>query len=128
MLVEDETGVRELASEFLKAGGYTVLEAQNGDEALKCAMNCGETIQLLLTDMVMPRMSGIELASRLAKWKPELRVIFMTGYSEFSERNNETVPSEGALLQKPFSRATLLGKVREVLGATPCKHPSVTEV
>jgi signal transduction histidine kinase/CheY-like chemotaxis protein len=127
LLVEDETGVRELASEFLKAGGYTVLEARDGDEALKCAMNCRETIHLLLTDMVMPRMSGGQLAERLVRWKPELHVIFMTGYSEFSGKNNETMPGEGNLLQKPFSRATLLEKVREVLGTTPCKHPSGTK-
>jgi len=121
LVVEDETGVRELASEFLRAGGYTILEAKDGKEALEVlASNNGE-IQLLLTDMVMPRMSGAELAKSLWKARPELRVIFMTGYAEFSGVSGETTAGAASVMQKPFSRDTLLEKVREVLSATPCK-------
>ena len=128
LLVEDEIGVRELASEFLRAGGYTVLEAKEGlDAQAMFASHIGE-IQLVLTDMVMPRMSGTELAKNLRKSRPELRVIFMTGYAEFSDKNGEAVVSEANVLQKPFSRATLLEKVREALKAAPYDHPGETKV
>jgi CheY-like chemotaxis protein len=127
LVVEDETGVRELASEFLKAGGYTVLEARDGGEGLNMATAYTGTIHLLLTDMVMPCMSGTELAAQLSGARAGLRVIFMTGYSEFSWKNLESMPGEASLLQKPFSRLTLLERVRQALGATPSKHPSGTK-
>lgn len=119
LLVEDETGVRELASEFLKAGGYTVLEGKDGAEALRIAASYGSTIHLLLTDMVMPRMSGTELAEKLWALRPDLRVVFMTGYAEFSGKNVEIVSAATSVMQKPFSRSTLLEKVREVVSAAP---------
>jgi signal transduction histidine kinase len=128
LVVEDETAVRELASEFLKAGGYKVLEARDGTEGLKFAMSYQDNIHLLLTDMVMPRMSGADLAQKLRSLRPEVRVIFMSGYSEFSGKNLERMSDEANALQKPFSRSTLLAKVREVLGAAPCKHPNGTGV
>lgn len=127
LVVEDETGVRELSSEFLQSGGYTVLSARDGSEALKIAMNSSGKIHLLLTDMVMPHMSGTELAAKLLDAKPELCVIFMTGYSEFSGKNLDSIPGGASLLQKPFSRSTLLERVREVLGAAPGKYPSETK-
>lgn len=123
LLVEDETGVRELASQFLKAGGYTVLEAGDGAEAMHCVSNHAGAIDLLLTDMVMPRMSGAELAEKLWGLRPGLRVIFMTGYSEFSAKDGERLSAEAAVLQKPFSRLSLLEKVREVISAAHCKQP-----
>jgi signal transduction histidine kinase/CheY-like chemotaxis protein len=128
LVVEDETGVRELACEFLKAGGYTILEAKEGAEGLSVAGGYGKEIQLLLTDMVMPRMSGAELAEKLRKKMPELRVIYMTGYAEFSGKNGEPFLEDAQVLQKPFSRATLLNKVREVLSAAPCKPNGGTKV
>ena len=128
LLVEDETGVRELASEFLKAGGYTVLEARDGTEALACVTNYSCTIDLLLTDMVRPRMSGAELAEKLWSIRPDLRVIFMTGYAEFSAKNGETMATDASVLQKPFSRRTLLERVREVISATNCKQPDRSKV
>lgn len=124
LLVEDETGVRELASEFLRAGGYKVLESNDGAEALTCANNYPDAIHLLLTDMVMPRMSGAELVEKLSNSRPELPVVFMTGYAEFSEKNGQKLTSETNLLQKPFSRMTLLEKVREALSAAHSKHAS----
>jgi signal transduction histidine kinase/ActR/RegA family two-component response regulator len=128
LLVEDETGVRELASELLRSGGYTVLEARDGTEAVKCATNHSATIDLLLTDMVMPRMSGSELAEKLWSNKPDLRVIFMTGYAEFPARGAENISTEAAMLQKPFSRLTLLEKVREVLSTANRKQPDRSKV
>jgi len=117
-----------LASEFLKAGGYTVLEARDGTEALACVTNYSCTIDLLLTDMVMPRMSGAELAEKLWSIRPDLRVIFMTGYAEFSAKNGETMATDASVLQKPFSRRTLLERVREVISATNCKQPDRSKV
>lgn len=121
LLVEDETGVRELASEFLRAGGYEILEASDGEEALTCAVNHPGRIHLLLTDMVMPRISGMELAEQLRNSRPDVPVIFMTGYTEFAGKNNLKLSDEMKVLQKPFSRSILLERVREVLDAASCK-------
>src|SRR5207302_6652296 len=128
LLVEDETAVRELASEFLKSSGYKVLEAQDGAEGLRFAMNYPDQIHLLLTDMVMPRMNGVDLAEKLRRLRPNLRVILMTGYTEFSEKKGEKMAHGASVLQKPFSRLTLLEEVRQVLGVSPGKQPSETKV
>jgi CheY-like chemotaxis protein len=119
LLVEDETGVRELACEFLRAGGYVVLEASDGEAALRIATNHRETIDLLLTDMVMPRMNGRDLAQKMREIRPDICVVFMTGYSEFPDKSGEKPSGDASILQKPFSRSTLLEKVREVVSATP---------
>jgi len=126
LLVEDETGVRELACEFLKAGGYTVLTACDGSDALKLASTYLGKIHLLLTDMVMPHLSGTDLAARLISSRPGLRVVFMTGYAEFSGENRDRMSAEACVMQKPFSRLTLLEKVREALGSAPCQPPIST--
>jgi len=128
LVVEDETGVRELASEFLRAGGYTILEAKDGAEALGMVAANQKELHLLLTDMVMPGMSGAELAHILRKARPDLPVIYMTGYAEFSGKNGEMAEGAAGVLQKPFSRATLLEKVREVLRATSRKSLDGTKV
>jgi len=128
LVVEDETGVRELASEFLKTGGYTVLVASDGVAALKLNMEHAGPIHLLLTDMVMPRMNGKELAQKVSETRPKIQVVFMTGYAEFPEKNGgKTSPSE-RILQKPFSRATLLEMVRQAVGAAPIAKLHETEV
>jgi signal transduction histidine kinase/CheY-like chemotaxis protein len=126
LLAEDETAVRELASEFLRAGGYTILEAKEGAEALGIAGGYEGKIDLLLADMVMPRMGGTELAKTLWNSQPDLRVLFMTGYAEFSEKNGDAV-RELNVLQKPFSRFTLLEKVRQTLSALPSEHLDQTK-
>ncbi len=128
LVVEDETAVRELASEFLRARGYTILEAKDGAEAVRIIAAHEGEIHLLLTDMVMPRMSGVGLAQRLRKARPDFRVIYMTGYAEFSGKDGETGGEETSVLQKPFSRSTLLEKVREVLHSAPCSPPGGTKV
>lgn len=128
LVVEDETGVRELASEFLKAGGYTVLEASDGAEALRVATSCGRRIDLLLTDMVMPRMSGTKLAEQLWKKWPDLSIVFMTGYAEFSAKKREDFTHEADVLQKPFSRSTLLEMVRKAVNAGRGKLMGETKV
>ncbi len=128
LLVEDETGVRELASEFLATAGYTVLVAADGAEALELASKHSRPINLLLTDMVMPRMGGLDLAEQLSKARPDIRTVFMTGYAEFPVKNDDAFPIDACVLQKPFSRLTLLVKIREVLSAAPRKHSGKTKV
>lgn len=128
IVVEDETGVRELASEFLKAGGYLVLEASDGAEALKIATNHKGSIDLLLTDIVMPRMNGIDLAQRVRETLPGVRVAFMTGYTEFSDKNGQNVLIDASILQKPFSRSTLLEQVRNILNTAPRRSADESKV
>jgi PAS domain S-box-containing protein len=116
LLVEDESSVRNLAYRILCQQGYTVLEAANGDEALCIVQeHIGKEIDLLLTDVVMPRMSGKELADRLKTLKPELKVLFTSGYTDDSIVHRGVLAPGTHFLQKPFSPKTLSQKVREVL-------------
>ena len=128
LVVEDEPGVRELASEFLRAGGYNILEAKDGEDALRTVNAHHGTIDVLLTDMVMPGMSGAELAETLKKIRPDMRVIYMSGYAEFSGKNGERTPEKTRVLQKPFSRNTLLEKVRETMCTAPRSPQDATKV
>ena len=114
LLVEDEEGVRRVAREFLEIRGYSVLEAKNGDEALQAAHSHLGPIHLLLTDVVMPGMNGRELWQRLS-WRPEMRVLFMSGYPENAIIQNGTLEAGAMYLQKPFTLNALTHKVREVL-------------
>jgi signal transduction histidine kinase/ActR/RegA family two-component response regulator len=114
LIVEDEERVRELASEFVQSAGYTVLSARDGTEALAMAEKSDEPIHLLLTDVVMPKMRGPELAKRLKGLRTSLRIVYMSGYLEYN-RGNEDFLADGFFLQKPFSRDTLVHKVSEAL-------------
>jgi CheY-like chemotaxis protein len=116
LLTEDEMDVREIARQFLESGGYTVIEAKDGSEAMKLFRESRNKIDLLVTDMVMPGMTGQELAVRLQLERPELRVIFMSGYSERAATEMADADPGVRLLTKPFSRASLLRAVREILG------------
>ncbi len=116
LLVEDEPSIRLMTTRILRTEGYTVLEAANGDEALQvAAANAGQSIHLLLSDLVMPVMAGKELADRLLSLHPETRVLFTSGYPD------ETIVDSGGrkpgvqFIQKPFTPVTLVLKVREVL-------------
>ena len=120
LLVEDQDGIRELASEFLKGSGYTILEARDGSEALQVAGQHHGRIDLLVTDVMMPKMGGRELASRLANVRPHMKVIYMSGYTEYAKDNQKIADSENVILQKPFALDTLARKVREVLAAQGC--------
>ena len=115
LVVEDEAGVRELASQFLRVKGYTVLEAPGGHEALEIARQHTGTIHLLLSDMVMPKMNGGELAANLRIIRPEIRVAFMSGYSEFSRGDLVQNFPDAPVIQKPFSPASLIDIVRRAL-------------
>jgi signal transduction histidine kinase len=115
LIVEDEAGVRELACQFLRVKGYKVLEAESGLDALDVAQRHPGTIHLLLSDMVMPKMNGGDLAARLKAIRPEIRIAFMSGYSEFSRGDMSKGFPEAPVLQKPFSPASLVEIVREAL-------------
>jgi CheY-like chemotaxis protein len=118
LLVDDEEGVRKLVVDILKANGYDVLEAGNGPAALAAYEKNAHKIDLVLTDVVMPQMSGFELGSQLAGRAPGLRILYMSGYRD-SSAATEGRPRR-AFLNKPFTPDMLLTKVREVLdGATP---------
>jgi signal transduction histidine kinase/ActR/RegA family two-component response regulator len=113
LVVEDESGVRELTCEFLKISGYSVLQAQNGTEALEIVAHYTGKIHLVLTDVVMPRMSGSELAERVKAIKPDTKILFMSGYSEYS--GNGLKAPQFPILQKPFSISALVSKVRDAI-------------
>src|SRR5579859_1988704 len=116
LLAEDEQDVREVAREFLESGGYTVIEAVNGNEALRLATEYKSPIDLLVTDMVMPGMTGRELARHLQQ-RSSIGVIYMSGYSEQTVAESSRVEANMRLLTKPFSRGSILRAVREALNA-----------
>ena len=119
LLVEDEEAVRALARNVLRKKGYTVLEAGHGEEALKLSEQYLGQIDLLVTDVVMPQMSGFELARRLANSRPQIKVLYISGYADNAVWREGGLEPGGAFLQKPFSPEALAGKVREVLGGPP---------
>ncbi len=115
LVVEDESGVRELACAFLKVSGYAVLEAKDGLEALDLASQHQGKIDLVLADVVMPRMGGPDLVTRLKGIRPETKALLMTGYAEYSGTDSQTSRPQCHILQKPFSIASLVEKIREEL-------------
>jgi PAS domain S-box-containing protein len=115
LLVEDEEALRRAVAEFLSLRGYTVLEARDGLDALSITKNHGSTIDLAVTDVVMPRMSGGELASELLRLRPETRVLFLSGYAGQTILDHKVGNLENNFLQKPFTLKQLAGKVRTVL-------------
>jgi two-component system, cell cycle sensor histidine kinase and response regulator CckA len=115
LLVEDESSVRQLVRETLQAGGYKVLEAEDGEVALKVASAHDGSIDILITDVVMPGMSGQELSRRLCISDPGLKVLYLSGYTEDSIIREGALEAGTAFLQKPFTLQTLSRKVREVL-------------
>ncbi|MGA8270059.1 MAG: PAS domain S-box protein [Candidatus Sulfotelmatobacter sp.] len=116
LLVEDEDGVRESTAEYLTENGYTVLRANGGPAALRLAEHYSKPIDLLLTDLVMPKMSGRELSERITVTRPQIRIVFMSGYSNSLLSNEQSPESKHILLQKPFRLAALGRCVREALG------------
>ena len=115
LLVEDEGPLRMIAREFLKASGYQVIEAPSGAEALQLAGAHAGAIDLVLTDVVMPEMSGRILADRLAAERPGIRVLFMSGYTDDAIVHHGVLEPGRSLIVKPFTREALARRVREVL-------------
>ncbi len=123
LLVEDESSVRRLGTRILKQAGYSVLEASNGIEAEKVARNhAGVRIDLLLTDVVMPQMGGKELVDRLKFIHPETVVLYTSGYPDESIVDHGALEGNVEFLEKPFSAASLLSKVKDVLNGQGPRH------
>ena len=119
LLVEDEEAVREIVRETLLGQGYAVIEARHGPEALVLAEKYAAEIHLLLTDVVMPAMSGPELASALAKSHAETRVLYMSGYTDGSVIRQGVLQDADHFLEKPFTQLDLAARVRSLLDASP---------
>jgi two-component system cell cycle sensor histidine kinase/response regulator CckA len=117
LVVEDEEEVRSLTRDVLEMHGYAVLEALDPDDALRLGGSHPGPIDLLITDVVMPRMSGPDLARRLRAGRPTLRVLCMSGYPESTDRPAGDT-TWNAWLQKPFNPDGLIAKVRECLAPT----------
>jgi CheY-like chemotaxis protein len=114
LLVEDDSMIRSLVSQTLEMQGYTVVPAEDGWEGIKVARNLKGKIDLLFTDVVMPGLGGAELAVAMQEIYPEIKVLFMSGYSR-SQLNEEGVPSDAALLEKPFTPDKVVTIVRRLL-------------
>ncbi len=119
LVVEDEAEVRAAVREALEAEGFRVLEAVGPGDALLAAEHYGTTIDLVLTDVVMPRMNGPELVGRIRQKMPGVPVLYMTGYTENGMVHQRLLNGDAHLIHKPFTRDALGRKVREVLGAAP---------
>jgi CheY-like chemotaxis protein len=117
LLVEDDNQLRHLIAQLLQSEGYTVLEAENGSQALAISEGGTETIQLLVTDIVMPGMSGCALAEKLLASGKSNAVLYMSGYTGDTTSHRETIPTDAAILIKPFSPEQLLDRVRGILDA-----------
>jgi PAS domain S-box-containing protein len=115
LLAEDEAPVRKLARRALENLGYTVLEASRGEDALSIARSRTGPIHLVLTDVVMPEMGGVDLASRIQELHPEARVLYMSGYTDDAIIRHKVLERGTHFLQKPFTPASLARKVREAL-------------
>ena len=119
LLVEDEDGVRRLLKHILSRQGYTVLEAPDGPEALECLTTHEGTVHLLLTDMVMPRMSGRDVGDRAIELRPGIKIIYMSGYTDDMLMRAGALGPGMSFIRKPLKVETLTARVREVLDAVP---------
>ena len=124
LLVEDEAPVRTSEHEFLTRCGYKVLDAANGEDALRIAQEFSGPIQLMITDVVMPKMSGAQLAVELATTRPEMRVLFVSGYAEKTVLRHGHIDVAAHFLQKPFSLKALSRKIRDVLKSEVVPEPA----
>jgi len=115
MVVEDEAALRELTRALLEDAGYTVLESSGAEDALETAKDMQRKIDLLLTDIVMPRLDGRELANQMVSLRPDLKVLYMSGYTDDIIVHRGVLTQGAVLVQKPFTKRTLLQKVRETL-------------
>jgi DNA-binding response OmpR family regulator len=118
LIVEDDDAIRALAEHLLKQHGYDVRTARTAEEAIGLSETTGESIGLLLTDVVLPGESGPSLALRLRAQQPGMRCLFMSGYTDDALKHHGLADYQGAYIQKPFRPSALLQKVREQLDRT----------
>ncbi len=122
LLAEDQRSIRKVLRESLESKGYRVLEAQNGVEALEIAEHHPGAIDVLVTDVIMPQLRGVELAKRATELHPDVCVIFMSGYSEDALLENRLLSQKDtSLIQKPFDPDDLIQKIRQSLRDRKCK-------
>jgi len=130
LIAEDSESLREMAVEYLRSIGYTILHAASGREALQRAQDFPGAIHLLLTDVVMPEMSGPELAAKVSAICPGIRVIFTSGYTDAAIAQQGAIDSSATFIQKPYRPKALAQKIRELLThpapATPNPAPTAT--
>jgi two-component system cell cycle sensor histidine kinase/response regulator CckA len=119
LLVEDEEGVRSVLSELLTGLGYTVIQAGNGVEAVRIATSHTGPIDLVVTDMVMPEMSGQELGRSLAKLRPDLRILYMSAFASNIYAPSALANALADFISKPFDLEDFVVKVRELMAAPP---------
>jgi DNA-binding NtrC family response regulator len=119
LLVEDEDDLRTLTRNLLERSGYTVLIAKDGNEALQVSQQYKTTIHLLLTDVVMPGMSGPVLAQQLTRQRPEIKTVYMSGYTGKTVAGHSVLDPDSFFLMKPFTRDSLASKIREALDSLP---------
>ena len=115
LLVEDSDVVREVIARMLEESGFTVLKASGGEEALALSRRGDVPFDLLLTDIVMPEIGGVELADRVAAERPDARILFMTGYAEEAVLREEVLGRNREYIGKPFSQTEIVEKVQEIL-------------
>ncbi|MGH9715602.1 MAG: ATP-binding protein [Candidatus Acidiferrales bacterium] len=123
LIAEDESAVRELAREFLHSAGYNVLIAHDGNEAISMSKKFSATIHVLLTDVVMPGMRGPELAQKMKRLRPDIKVVYMSGYLDCTDRDGEFLDGD-SFLQKPYSREELTRKIADAVGERPKRQSS----
>jgi CheY-like chemotaxis protein len=116
LLCEDEEGIRKLVLAMLRKQGYKVLEAETPESAVRLARDHGGVIDLLITDIVMPRINGLELAKTIQGLRPNAKVLFMSGYTDNRVNSSWVLDPNAPFLLKPFTAAALMEKVREALG------------
>jgi CheY-like chemotaxis protein len=119
LFVEDEQSVRDLVRQYLTGTGYSVLEASDGARALKIAEGHAGPIHILITDVVMPHLSGPDLATQLVASRPDLKVLFISGYTDDTVFRHGVLEGGVAFLQKPFNLKALAAKIREMLDGQP---------
>ncbi len=124
LLVEDEPAVREVARRILERHGYQVLVAESPHDALLLAQSRSEPIHLLVTDVVMPRLSGAELAQQLSVGRPTLKVLYVSGYTDGSIESRGVLEAGASFLQKPFTSESLASKVRSILNGGSVRPPN----
>ncbi len=126
LVVEDELQVRKLLAEALRAAGHTVFEAEDGQQGLKLCTENARQVEVLVSDIVMPKMSGPELALHATRLRPDMKLIYMSGHAVTNLHSGDTWPDAHAFLDKPFTPDALLLKIQEVLQADPFARVSLS--